>query len=123
MTFKNHRYFKHKNHGGKYEVLGFAMLQTARHIDDMESLVIYQTSPGVLWARPNNEFFDGRFQEMGTAKLTSRKTELFALEKSHELLCKLILNGSCDLTSDEDDKLDFDAIFEVLDTFERRVKS
>lgn len=48
-----------------YSVVGLADLQTSEPIGDMTRLVIYRATDGTLWARPQSEFADGRFVELG----------------------------------------------------------
>ena len=54
--------YRHKQRGGSYAVVGRARLQTNRQLRDEEPLVIYRGDDGTLWARPIEEFCDGRFE-------------------------------------------------------------
>jgi hypothetical protein len=56
--------YRHKQRGGAYTVLGQACLQTARPIQDDQELVVYRGEDGRLWARPFDEFYDGRFERI-----------------------------------------------------------
>ena len=60
MTFlPTHR---HKKRGTTYEVFGRATLESAAPIHEGAELTIYRDQGGKLWARPADEFHDGRFQ-------------------------------------------------------------
>lgn len=53
----------HKKRGGNYQVIGTAEMQTGAPVAEGEKLVIYQCQKtGRLWARPEAEFNDGRFE-------------------------------------------------------------
>ena len=52
---------RHVKRGSEYKVLGFASLQAAEPCYETAALVVYQGSDGKLWARPHDEFHDGRF--------------------------------------------------------------
>lgn len=54
--------YRHTRRGGSYIVIGHARLQTARSVGDDDALVIYKGEGGELWARPVQEFCDGRFE-------------------------------------------------------------
>jgi hypothetical protein len=56
--------YRHKQRGGAYTVVGRASLQTSRPIEDDQELVVYRGEDGRLWARPFNEFCDGRFERI-----------------------------------------------------------
>ena len=53
--------FRHKKSGGLYKFLGFGLIEeTGTHA------VIYQDIHSLLvWIRPTQEFFDGRFEFVG----------------------------------------------------------
>jgi hypothetical protein len=55
---------RHVKRGGLYRVLGGAKLQTAEALSDDTYLIIYQDERGLLWARPQPEFSDGRFERL-----------------------------------------------------------
>lgn len=50
--------YKHVK-GGIYEVLCLA-----QHTERDESLVVYKSQVGIIWARPLSQFTDGRFKEI-----------------------------------------------------------
>lgn len=52
---------KHKKRGSIYSVLGYAELQSGFPIEEGQRLVVYRGEDGKLWARPEQEFHDGRF--------------------------------------------------------------
>lgn len=56
--------FRHVKRGTYYTVRGRASLQCApsRLLTEGAELVIYEGEKGGLWARPADEFFDGRFE-------------------------------------------------------------
>jgi hypothetical protein len=56
--------YRHVQRGNSYTVMGRARLQTSTILKDDDTLVIYQGQNGELWARPIEEFCDGRFQRM-----------------------------------------------------------
>ncbi len=56
--------YRHKQRGGKYEVLGKARLQTSRPVTDNQELVVYKGQDGNFWVRPIGEFCDGRFERV-----------------------------------------------------------
>lgn len=51
----------HKKRGTVYGVYATAMLQTENPIGDDTQLAIYIGNDGRVWARPIDEFMDGRF--------------------------------------------------------------
>jgi hypothetical protein len=77
---------RHKKSGGKYELLGFAKMQTAWWYQvhgpgtkdewgniypdytpvDMREVAVYRsvTDPTEIWVRPREEFEDGRFEDL-----------------------------------------------------------
>lgn len=62
--------YRHKKRGTVYEVVGTAELQVAEFInmpDEGDHLAIYRGEDGKLWARPYNEFHDGRFEPLPPA--------------------------------------------------------
>lgn len=52
---------RHKKRGSAYEVIGQGHLQVDGDLD-MERVTIYRGEDGRLWARPEYEFNDGRFE-------------------------------------------------------------
>ena len=55
-------HWRHKARNQVYEEVGRAALQTAHPVSEETVLVIYRSARGVLWARPEAEFLDGRFE-------------------------------------------------------------
>lgn len=54
--------FKHLKRGTTYNILGTARIQTEWPVVDNVELTVYQgTEDGKMWARPTDEFLDGRF--------------------------------------------------------------
>jgi len=60
--------WRHKKRGTHYTELGTARLQLASPvvIEEGAVLVVYRGDDGVLWARPEAEFKDGRFEQVTT---------------------------------------------------------
>ncbi len=59
------RQWRHKKRGTAYEEIGRAELQDATgSATEGCTLVIYRGEDGKLWARQENEFEDGRFEEV-----------------------------------------------------------
>ena len=57
--------YQHKKRGTVYEVIGSAELQVAGLApDEGDHLAVYRGEDGKLWARPYDEFHDGRFEAM-----------------------------------------------------------
>jgi hypothetical protein len=56
--------FRHRRRGSTYTIVASATLQTNSPIADDAIVVIYQSEDGKFWARPADEFFDGRFEEL-----------------------------------------------------------
>lgn len=57
--------YMHNKTGNVYQKIGTATLQTASPIEDYAMLVVYVSEHnGVLWARPIEEFNDGRFTQL-----------------------------------------------------------
>jgi hypothetical protein len=53
---------RHVKRGTDYEVIGAASLQASRAVGEAAILTIYRDAKGRLWARPEVEFDDGRFE-------------------------------------------------------------
>lgn len=60
------RTFRHNKRGTTYTEVGTAWLQSEEPIREGVPLMIYKGDDGKLWARPFNEFMDGRFTEIPT---------------------------------------------------------
>lgn len=59
---------RHVKRGTEYQVFGTASLQTAVNAYDGEVLVLYKAPGGNIWARPHDEFYDGRFTALSTPR-------------------------------------------------------
>lgn len=56
--------YKHAKRGTIYRVLHFATLQIEGQLD-YAVVIVYQDIESLqVWVRPNDEFFDGRFEEL-----------------------------------------------------------
>ena len=60
---------RHRKRGTTYKIIAKATLQTTMPIADEAAVVIYQGEDGRLWARPVDEFFDGRFEAIASPGL------------------------------------------------------
>lgn len=60
--------WRHKVRGTIYTEIGRAELQMSRDLVEGATLVIYRGEDGKLWARQEDEFEDGRFVAIETAK-------------------------------------------------------
>lgn len=58
------RRYRHLKRGTLYTAIGDAELQSARRLDEGVILRVYRGDDGRLWARPADEFLDGRFEEV-----------------------------------------------------------
>lgn len=65
---------RHKKRGTTYRIEGFAGLQSSAPIAEPTKLVIYRGEDGQLWARPIDEFLDGRFEKL---PMTNRRWNAF----------------------------------------------
>lgn len=59
------RRWRHVKSGFEYVEIGRGLLQTSKPIGDYKPMVAYQDHDGVIWVRPQREFEDGRFVEIG----------------------------------------------------------
>lgn len=57
-------FWRHKERGSTYQRFGGAEVQTSRPIKEGDVLTIYIDTAGKLWARPVEEFHDGRFEKL-----------------------------------------------------------
>lgn len=55
---------RHLKRGTSYQLVTYGRLQTEKPIGDDEVLVIYRAEDGRVWARPVDEFNDGRFEPL-----------------------------------------------------------
>jgi hypothetical protein len=55
---------RHRRRGSYYRKLGVAEVQCSQPIKEGDPLVVYAGEDGKLWARPQAEFEDGRFEEL-----------------------------------------------------------
>lgn len=56
--------WRHLKRGSEYYEIGRAKLQSGKTLSEGESLVVYIAFDGTLWARPETEFEDGRFERV-----------------------------------------------------------
>ena len=54
--------WKHKKRGTTYIAIGLASLKCETPPSEGTLLVVYQEEDGHIWARPYDEFLDGRFE-------------------------------------------------------------
>lgn len=55
--------FRHKKRLTTYNIIGDAELQCSSPVEEGDKLIVYRCKEtGKLWARPQSEFFDGRFE-------------------------------------------------------------
>lgn len=57
-------FWRHVKRNAMYEEIGRAALQSEQPVSENTVLVIYKSARGVLWARPEKEFEDGRFEKL-----------------------------------------------------------
>lgn len=70
MSNSTTRRWRHKKRGSVYEEIGRAEVQIATLgtiLREGDKLVVYRGENGKLWARPEDEFEDGRFEEINDA--------------------------------------------------------
>lgn len=59
------RFFRHLKRGSRYRVLNVQFeVQSSRPIVEGETLICYFDARGKGWARPADEFNDGRFERI-----------------------------------------------------------
>lgn len=58
--------FRHKKRGSTYVVQGVAKVQSSTPLTDGCEVVVYAGPDGQLWVRPVGEFYDGRFEPVGS---------------------------------------------------------
>lgn len=64
-TYKGSSLWRHVGRGTTYTEVGRAELQvSAGFVEEGDTLVVYRGTDGKLWARPQHEFCDGRFEEV-----------------------------------------------------------
>lgn len=76
---------RHVKTGGEYALIGIGTMQAAKWIDpipphglghprvDMREVAIYRGADGKLWARPSEEFDDGRFEALPAPPVSQLK--------------------------------------------------
>lgn len=65
------RLVRHKKRGTFYTIIGTAELQMATDLVDGAFLTIYRGDDGKWWARQEDEFEDGRFEEVQNVDLSA----------------------------------------------------
>lgn len=55
---------RHKKRGSTYRVVAQAAVQSGRAIVEGDKLIVYLGEDGYWWARPVDEFNDGRFETL-----------------------------------------------------------
>ncbi|WP_206110873.1 nucleoside triphosphate pyrophosphohydrolase family protein [Rhizobium daejeonense] len=61
---ENAKRVRHKRRGTEYTVIGTGRIQIGKPLNDMDHVVIYWGDFGDLWVRGEDEFLDGRFEEL-----------------------------------------------------------
>lgn len=61
---ENAKRVRHKRRGTEYTVIGTGRVQIGKPLNDMDHVVIYRGDYGDLWVRGEDEFLDGRFEEL-----------------------------------------------------------
>lgn len=56
--------YRHKKRGTTYEIIGFGTMQIINSLDGTKVVIYKDVDNGSLWVRPEDEFFDGRFEEV-----------------------------------------------------------
>lgn len=57
--------YRHKKRGGTYALIGTAEIQASAPVNEGEPVAVYRCdADGRLWARPLDEFNDGRFESL-----------------------------------------------------------
>lgn len=98
MSSETTRVVRHKKRGTTYEVIGTAELQMATDLGDGAFLTVYRGEDGKWWARQEDEFEDGRFEDVskpksGTTEVTWDDPRVVALARSR---CITADNQPCD---------------------------
>jgi hypothetical protein len=63
-----HPQWRHKKRGTVYKEIGRAKLQTNGNLSDGATMVVYQGEDGKIWVREEEEFHDGRFEQVWPEK-------------------------------------------------------
>lgn len=56
--------WRHRKRGSTYRQVCLASLQASSPCEESAVLVVYQGEDGRYWARPHDEFHDGRFEDI-----------------------------------------------------------
>lgn len=79
---------RHKKRGTEYQVLGDASLQTEFEITEGTMLRVYIGDDGKMWARPCEEFADGRFEEIPDTRATITPSDKAAALEAFDYMDK-----------------------------------